>query len=115
MLHNYAVINEKLNNLNIATKYFKFGQQVNPVSADNYYGEAICQFKMGNYLESKKAVKVAVKIAYSANAKQEQSNDDSHSDHSSDEVSKEDKICSKIFMQDRRVLRYFLAMVYKKL
>ena len=57
LLYNYAVVNEKLRNYHISIKFFKFGQQVNPANADNFYGEAISQFKICEFKAARKAIK----------------------------------------------------------
>ena len=35
-----------------------------PTNADNFYGEAISQFKICNFKEARKAIKQAIKIIY---------------------------------------------------
>ena len=60
LLYNYASINEKIGNYDMALKFFDFCKEIRPRWTDALFGKAVTFFKLGEFKKSKKCVKIAI-------------------------------------------------------
>lgn len=85
MLYNYACISEKLGRPELALKFFRHAREIRPRWTDALFGEAVTNFKLGDYKTSQERIALAI-----AHYKEDSS-------------------------VDLGVMQYFQAMCYKRL
>jgi tetratricopeptide (TPR) repeat protein len=61
LLYNYACANILIYNNDIALIFFQFARYVRNGWSDAYFGESVANFKLKNFKEAKKCVKIALK------------------------------------------------------
>lgn len=103
LLYNYGCANERLGRYDTAIRFFQYAEDIKPRWSDALFGKAVTYFKLGEYKQSKKCVKLAIKqFKYDKN-------------HGSVYDKDDDFIKEKDPMKKINEMIYFKAMCYKKL